>query len=349
MEKAEKVNRKLIFWSVVISVTLIFLYYIRQALAPFLLGFIIAYLCLPFISFLEKHRIPRSIASGLTVVFLFIIFLSIFALLFPFLYERAIYFINNGDNILANNFTFDTLTNILNIDNSLFERIKYRISSYIYSLITGAIESFSSTSIVSKIISYTAMLIVMPIITFYMLKDWYKIKKSFLGLMPQRYTKTVKTIIFKIDESIFAYLNGQAKVCMFFAVFYAIGLLFSGLNFGFLIGIIIGLMLFVPYVGFFVGLIISTIVAILQFGFTIDLLPIFALFGIGQLIDANYTTPKFVGETTGVHPVWIVFGLFACTKIFGITGAIMALPITVSVNVLIKFGIQKYKHSPYYK
>ena len=173
--------------------------------------------------------------------------------------------------------------------------------------------------------------------------------KAFFSILPKSNRVVWIALLRQIDTSIFAYLRGQLNVCLFFALYYGTLLPIIGLKAGFMLGIMMGIIMFIPYIGFFVGCGICLIVSFLQFGISDQFYVICVMFAIGQIIDANYVTPKFVGDKVGIHPAVIVFGLFASTSIFGITGAILALPITTSCAILIRYSIKQYKKTPYFK
>ena len=350
MEKISNINKKhYIFWGCVIIASLFFVNYISVAIKPFVLGFVFAYLFLPIVNKLEERRISRSYSSGAIVIFAFIILALTFIMLVPFLCDRVIFFAQDiMQNYGSENTLVRKLSKIFHTDVNVIWRVYRYLTDYIASASNTIHFIRSPNAMIASMINIIATIFVMPIITFYMLKDWNKIRDNFYKLLPKKHCITVQNMLCDIDKSIFSYLRGQVRVCGFFVLFYAFLLQIVGLNFGFLLGIMVGVMIFIPYVGFLIGFLISMMVAGMQFGFDYQFFIVVLIFIIGQFIDANYTTPKFVGEKVGLHPIWIVFGLFVFAKLFGVTGAIIALPLTTSAAVFVRFAIMKYKSSNYY-
>ncbi|QED23625.1 AI-2E family transporter [Candidatus Deianiraea vastatrix] len=344
-----KISKKYIFWAVIAILFTLFYILAENAVRPFAVSFIVSYLLLPIVNKFEKMKFNRSIVSGVIVSILFFSIIFASSILIPFLYEKVISFLNEfvitSDNLSQQK--IHKLSNMLHIDDDTVVKCK----AYLQTAITKFQEDILHTypkKTVNSIINIVATIVVMPIITFYMLKDWRKMVTSFYIMLPHSARGNCRLLMHQIDTSIFAYLRGQLNVCLFFMIFYSILLHFSGLNLGFLLGIMTGVMIFIPYVGFLIGIVICLVVAFLQFGFNTNFVIISLIFTAGQIIDANYTTPKFVGDKVGIHPVIIVFGLFVATSLFGVIGAILALPITTTSTILFKFLLQKYKTSHYY-
>lgn len=346
----KKINRKYIFWILLILAVAIFCGVVGVALYPFVSSFVLAYLFLPVVNTVEKRGIHRGIGSGVIVLLGFAIIILTIAALIPFLYSKLWFFIqefiiNNKDPITLDR--MKKLSNLINVDADLIYKAHDYIIGHIRN-IDGSDFTSSTRTTINMIITIIATIFVMPIIMFYMLKDWYRMRSIFYHLIPETARSTIKIILSQIDDSIASFLRGQISLCVFYMIFYSIALHLTGLGMGFLLGIMVGAMIFIPYVGFFTGITISLIIAFIQYGMSDMFFVICGIFVLGQLIDANYTTPKFLGDKVGLHPVLIVFGLFASAKVFGITGAILALPITTTTAILLKFCITKYKNSYYY-
>jgi len=344
-----KINKKYIFWVLIFIALIVFFSVAKSAIRPFLISFVISYLLLPIVNKLEKLRLNRNIISGIIVFSIFVGILITASILLPFLYEKVASFlkefITTSDNLSDEK--IHKFSSMLHVDTGTVINIKTYLQNSISNLEKGLFNIYPQKTI-NSVIGLFATVIVMPIITFYMLKDWKKMMHLFYCMIPDKNRAVCKFIIHQIDKSIFAYLKGQVNVCLFFMIFYSILFYFTTLNLGFLLGLMVGLMIFIPYIGFFIGFIICLIVAFLQFGLDSHFISVALIFILGQLIDVNYTTPKFVGDKVGIHPVVIVFGLFVSTTIFGITGAILALPITTTSTILVRFLIQQYKSSYYY-
>jgi predicted PurR-regulated permease PerM len=193
-------------------------------------------------------------------------------------------------------------------------------------------------------VNVLSLIFVTPILVFYMIRDWNKFIATIDSHIPPAYAGTVRKLFKEIDRTLSGYIRGQLNVCMILGLIYGIGLAICGLNFGFLIGFLTGIMSFIPYVGMLSGVIVAVIVGLFQAGFGLfEFAVMGAVFLIGQLLESNLLTPKLVGDRIGLHPIWVIFGLFACGILFGFMGLLFAVPITAIVGVVVKFLAATYK------
>jgi len=200
------------------------------------------------------------------------------------------------------------------------------------------------------LISIFSLLVVTPVVAFYMLVDWDRMVKTVDSWMPLRHRDTIRAIARDIDRAIAGFVRGQALVCLILGTFYAVGLAVIGLNFGALIGMTAGLLSFIPYVGSLTGLILSMGVAIVQFW--PDWAMILATLGIfvfGQFVEGNILSPKLVGDSVGLHPVWLMFALLAFGALFGFVGLLLAVPLAAAMGVIARFALRQYLASPLYR
>jgi predicted PurR-regulated permease PerM len=201
----------------------------------------------------------------------------------------------------------------------------------------------------TALIGLLSLLFVTPVVAFYMLLDWEVLLRTLDGLTPPRYRPTVRELAHEIDVALAGFLRGQSLVCLFLGLWYGIGLSIVGLNFGLLIGISAGLLSFIPYVGSLTALILSASVAIVQGWPQWHLLVLaMAVVFAGQFLEGNILSPKLVGESVGLHPVWVMFALLAFGSLFGFTGLIIAVPLAAAVGVVLRFAVARYRASPLY-
>ena len=183
------------------------------------------------------------------------------------------------------------------------------------------------------VISLFSLLIITPVVAFYLACDWDRMLNSIDQLIPVKQRETVRKLAREIDASISAYVHGQSAVCLILGSYYAIGLTLAGLNFGFLIGVVCGLISFIPYVGSLTALVVSLCVAFAQFfpewG---HILIIAGIVLVGQFIEGNVLSPKLVGHSVGLHPVWLMFALFAFGYLFGFVGLLLAVPLAAAIE-----------------
>jgi predicted PurR-regulated permease PerM len=200
------------------------------------------------------------------------------------------------------------------------------------------------------IINVLSLLVVTPVVAFYMLLDWDEMLHTLEQLVPPRHRADVRQVAHDIDRALSGFLHGQSAVCLFLGCWYAVGLTLIGLNFGFLIGVSAGLLSFIPYVGSITAFVLSIIVAVVQGWPHWDLpLEAVAIVSAGLFLDGNVLSPRLVGASVGLHPVWLMFALFAFGALFGFTGMIIAVPVAASMGVLLRFGAARYRESAFYQ
>jgi predicted PurR-regulated permease PerM len=200
------------------------------------------------------------------------------------------------------------------------------------------------------LIGIFSLLIVTPVVTFYILLDWRRMVATVDRWVPLDYRDTVRQLAREIDRALAGFLRGQSLVCLFLGVWYSVGLSIVGLNFGLLIGISAGVLSFVPYVGSLTALFVAALVAVVQ-GWPFWTMPLEAIgvVLVGQFLEGNILSPWLVGSSIGLHPVWLMFALFAFSELFGFTGLILAVPVSAAIGVLLRFALRKYLASPIYR
>jgi predicted PurR-regulated permease PerM len=199
------------------------------------------------------------------------------------------------------------------------------------------------------LLSIFSLLIITPVVAFYLICDWDRMVAAIDRLVPVPQREMVRRLGREIDATIAAYVRGQSGLCLILGSYYATGLTFAGLSFGLLIGVISGLISFIPYVGSLTALILSLGVALAQFA--PDWTRIVVVAGIvlfGQFLEGNVLAPKLVGKSVGLHPVWLIFALFAFGYLFGFVGLLLAVPLAAGSGVLIRFALSRYFASPLY-
>ena len=211
--------------------------------------------------------------------------------------------------------------------------------TFSYSLWTGG----------RALVSFASVLIVMPVVTFYLIRDWHSMIDKVDSWVPLRQRQIVRQLGREIDAAIGGFLRGQLGVCLVLGCYYAFGLMLVGLEFGLLIGLIAGVITFVPYIGSMTGLMIATSVAIAQFWPDWKRIAlVVTIFLVGQFIEGNIVSPKFVGERVGLHPVWLIFAMFAFGYLFGFIGLLIAVPLGAAIAVVLRFALRQYFASSLY-
>ena len=200
----------------------------------------------------------------------------------------------------------------------------------------------------AKVIDVASIMVLTPLVTFYLLRDWDLLVARIDGWLPRKSAPVIREQFSRIDETLAGFVRGQASVCLILGSFYATGLSIVGLEFGLLVGLGAGFISFIPYVGASIGLAVGFTIALVQFS---DWMPIAIVVGIfltGQTAESYVLTPKLVGERVGLHPVWLIFALMAGGSLAGFTGVLLAIPVAAIIGVLVRFGLAEYLKSALY-
>lgn len=341
------------FWILIVFSILITTYFLSPILTPFLIAALLAYLLDPVADRLELRGFSRT--SAVVVVFSigFLVLLLVLLLIIPIIETQLRHFLDVLPNYVS--WGMSTLGPFLeknfNIDLSIFEveRFKSIITSNWRS--TGGVVK-STLQAVSKsgfvIVNWLANLALIPLIGFYLLRDWDRLVAYLQSLLPRSVEPIVSKLSKSSDEVLSAFLRGQLSVMLTLSVIYAVGLSLVGLEFGVLIGIIAGLVSFVPYLGVIIGLLLASLAVIFQTQSIGDLLGVFAVFGVGQVVESFILTPVLVGDKIGLHPVTVIFAIMAGGELFGFVGVLLALPVTAVIAVVLRHMISTYRQSQFY-
>ena len=198
------------------------------------------------------------------------------------------------------------------------------------------------------ILGLVANIVLLPVLTFFFLRDWDALVARVAALIPRDHIETASRLARESSDVLGAFLRGQFLVMIILGVMYGAGLWAVGLDLGILIGIIAGLLTFVPYLGPASGIILGCIAALVQYGDWQHLAGVLVVFGIGQVIESYWLTPKLVGDRIGLHPVAVIFAVLAGGQLFGFLGMLLALPVAAVANVLLRYAEQRYTHSRLY-
>jgi predicted PurR-regulated permease PerM len=340
-----KTKDKIIFFLLFSAVLFFFIYNVRLFITPFILSIVIAYLLKPVVSFfIKKFKLSRILAVSIVLGIFLILFIVFCSLFFPLMYHQAIVLVDSIPSYLEY-FSDNFYPNIVNF----FAKLNIEIEHNFFDLIRNN-EFFKTNEgafgkIMVNIVSSTAFLInvlsiifIMPILIFYLLKDWHSIINKIDSILPKKYATQVKNVFELIDKSISGFIRGQINVCLILASYYGILLGFLGLNNGIFIGVLTGILSFVPYIGYGVGISIAIIVAIFQWGLSFsDVGMVLIVYALGQIIESNFLVPNLIGKKVNLHPFWMILGIFFFGSIFGFIGILLSVPLTVISAVLIRY------------
>jgi len=342
-----------IFWTIIIALSGSFIYSIHNILLPFILAFLLSYLLSPLVNLLERKKVPRSIATILVLLSFISIFILIIAYLSPMVKDQVTAFIA----YIPQYSKFITIK-VLPVLHEKINLLNPYIADKARSALEDSTSSFLSymgyliTSIFKSgfaLVNILSFIFISPIIAFYTIRDWNKLREKFYNLFPKRHKDTIILQFRKINIVLANFLRGQTMVCLFLAIFYSIGLTMTGLNFGLFIGLATGILCFIPYIGVMTGAVVALTLAFIQFSSIKSVIYVALVFIIGQFIEGNFITPKVVGEKVGLHPIVIFLALFSGGTLLGFIGVLFAIPIAAIIGVIVQFLIQIYKDSSYYK
>jgi predicted PurR-regulated permease PerM len=343
-------GRHFTFWVVTFVVLAAALWLLHDILLPFVAGIALAYVLAPVADRGERLGINRTVAALLIVGIFVVSLISLILLLAPLLMQQGSALISNipgyvkrvRELVVDLKLPWLDWLGAADSDKTLSDlvgQLATWLLSFSYSLWTGG----------KALVSFASVLIVMPVVTFYLIRDWHPMVDRVDSWIPVRQRETVRQLAREIDAAIGGFLRGQFGVCLFLGCYYAVGLMLAGLEFGLLIGLIAGVITFVPYIGSMTGLMIAASVAIAQFWPDWKRITlVIAIFLVGQFIEGNIVSPKFVGERVGLHPVWLIFAMFAFGYLFGFVGLLIAVPLGAAIGVLLRFGLRQYFASPIY-
>ncbi|MCV3240231.1 AI-2E family transporter [Mesorhizobium sp. ZC-5] len=347
-------RRQIRFWLIAAALFALFVYVFSDILLPFVAGMALAYFLDPVADRLQKAGLSRIMATVLILVAFVIVLALGLMILIPILAQQMADFVGRLPEYLTRlqglvtNFDPDWLEDRFGVDpGSLKEGLNSLLTSGV-SFISTVFESIWASGV--AIFNIAGLFVVTPVVAFYMLLDWDRMIATVDSWVPRDYVETVRQIAVDINKATAGFVRGQGTLCLVLGFLYAVGLTVVGLNFGILIGMFAGLISFIPYVGSLVGLVLSIGVAFVQFWPDWPWIAAVAgVFFIGQFIEGNILQPRLVGKSVGLHPVWLMFALFAFGALFGFVGLLIAVPAAAAVAVLVRFAISRYLESPLYK
>ena len=345
-------QRQMVFWLAALAIFILLLWLLADILLPFIAGLAIAYFLTPLTDRLERMGVNRLIAALAIISLVVLLIVLVLLLILPLLGNQLASLIENIPTYvtklrsLISNTEWPWLKNLIGngfgsdkgISDLLTQSAGW-LTTFLKSLWSGG----------RALVSLFSLIVVTPVVAFYLIYDWHKMVDTADSWIPVRQRDTVHRLVRETDAAIAGFVRGQTAVCLILGTFYAAALTMSGLNFGLLIGLISGLITFIPYVGSMTGLILSLGVAVAQFWpeYT-SILIVLGIFLVGQFLEGNVLSPKLVGESVGLHPVWLIFALLAFGYLFGFVGLLIAVPLAATIGVLTRFALRRYLESSFY-
>ena len=347
-------RRQIRFWLIAAVFFAAFLYLFSDILLPFVAGMALAYFLDPVADRLQRLGLSRVMATVVILVCFIVVLTLALVVLIPVLASQMADFAVKVPGYierlqqLVTKFNPQWLEQRFGVDAAELREGLSSLLSTGFGFASTVFQSIWSSGV--ALFSIASLFIITPVVAFYMLLDWDRMVSVVDSWVPRDHVETVRRIAIDINTATAGFVRGQGTLCLVLGVLYAIGLTIVGLNFGILIGMFAGLISFIPYVGSLVGLVLSVGVAFVQFWPDWPwVVAVACVFFVGQFIEGNILQPRLVGKSVGLHPVWLMFALFAFGALFGFVGLLIAVPAAAAIAVLVRFAISRYLESPLYK
>ncbi len=344
-------QRQTLLWLSVFVVLLALLWLLTPILTPFVAAAVIGYVLNPGVDWMAERRIPRALAVlvalvglGMLIAALLLVVLPILADELPLLRQRIPALLAKIDQALGPWLRQMGIGAKIDIP-ALQKVVATRLAS----------GDGTGTALLtwlriggSALMGWAATLFLVPIVLFYLLLDWHRLRRRIADTVPRRWNLLVADMAAEADGLLAQYLRGQLLVMLLLAAYYSVGLAVAGFDIALPVGMMTGLLVFIPYIGFGLGLVLAIIAALLQFDGWYGLAAVAAVYGIGQFIESFYLTPRLVGERIGLHPLTVIFALLAFGQLFGFVGILLALPASAILSVVFGRLRRHYLNSSFY-
>ncbi|SFE07646.1 AI-2E family transporter [Roseivivax sediminis] len=342
------VRTQLKYWGIAAIVLTVVLWVMGDVLLPFILGAAIAYFLDPLADKLERLGASRAMATAIITICAILIFIVAALLVIPTLVQQTTQLIQTAPELFRNlqDFLAQRFPQVLAEDSvfretmtSLGETIRQKGGELIQTALTSA----------ASLVSILLLFVIVPVVAVYLLLDWDRMVARIDELLPREHAPTIRQLAHDIDDTLAGFIRGMGTVCLILGAYYALALMAVGLQFGLVVGVIAGLLTFIPYVGAIVGGALAIGLAFFQFwGDWLWIAAVAAIFQIGQVIEGNVLTPKLVGDSVGLHPVWLLLAMSVFGTLFGFVGLLVAVPVAAVLGVVARFLVAQYKSSRLY-
>ncbi|MET0596460.1 MAG: AI-2E family transporter [Mesorhizobium sp.] len=347
-------RRQIVFWVIFAAILALFVFVFSNILLPFVAGMVLAYFLDPVADRLEALGLSRVMSTVLILVAFVIVLALGLVILIPILAHQLSDFAGRLPEYMTRlqglftSYNPEWLQQRFGVDPAdLKEGVNSLLSSGV-GFVTAVFASLWQSGV--ALFNIAGLFVVTPVVAFYMLLDWDRMVATVDSWVPRENVETVRHLATEINRSTAGFVRGQGTLCLVLGLIYAVGLTLVGLNFGILIGIFAGLISFIPYVGSLVGLVLSVGVAFVQFWPDWPwVVAVACVFFFGQFVEGNILQPRLVGKSVGLHPVWLMFALFAFSALFGFVGLLIAVPAAAAVAVLVRYAVARYLQSPMYR
>jgi len=337
------------YWGAATALFLFTLWFLGDVLLPYIVAGAMAYFLDPIADRLERMGLSRVAATSfISLVALMLAILLVLAVI-PTLVNQLTALINAAPDIARKlqGFLLERFPDLADSTSTIRQTLA-KIGAAIQARGGELANSLISSAL--GVISAVVFIVVVPVVAFYLLLDWDRMVARIDAMLPRDHAPTVRRLALEVDAVLAGFVRGQVSVCLALGTFYSTALMLAGLQFGLIVGAIAGAITFIPYIGSMVGGVLAVGLALFQFwGDWVSIGIIAAIFFVGQFIEGNILTPRLVGKSVGLHPVWLLVALSVFGSVFGFAGLLVAVPVAAAIGVLIRFGVEQYHASLLYR
>lgn len=346
---ALSVSQQAKYWGIAAAVFLFVLWWLGNVILPFVLGGALAYMLDPIADRLERWGLSRAMATVTIMLTALFIIVLLFLLVIPLLVQQAGALINTAPQLFQElqGWLTKQFPQIMDEDSTIRQQL-LALGQTIQSKGGDLLNSVFSSAL--SLINVVVLVVIVPVVTFYLLLDWDRMIARIDELLPRDHASEIRKLAAEMDRTLASFIRGQGTVCLILGTYYALGLGAVGLNFGLVLGFIAGLVSFIPYVGALIGGSLALGLALFQFwGDWVWIGAVAGIFFVGQMVEGNVLTPKLVGESVGLHPVWLLFALSVFGAVFGFVGLLVAVPMAAMIGVVTRYALAHYKEGRLYQ
>ncbi|MDP5336455.1 MAG: AI-2E family transporter [Paracoccaceae bacterium] len=343
------VKHQIRYWGIATAAFLVILWFLGDVILPFVLGGAIAYFLDPIADRLERLGASRAVATTVITLSAVLVFVLMALLVVPLLVQQAVSLFETAPKLFQDLQAFLTVKFPSIVDQesvlrqsliSVGETIRERGGELLNTVLTS----------VNSLVGIVLLFVIVPVVAFYLLYDWDNMVARVDDLLPRDHAPTIRMLAAEIDQTLASFIRGMGTVSLILGTYYAVALMLVGLQFGLIVGALAGLVTFIPYVGALVGGALAIGLALFQFwGDWVSIGLVAGIFVLGQVVEGNVLTPRLVGSSVGLHPVWLIFALSVFGSLFGFVGMLVAVPVAAVIGVVARFGIGGYKRSLLYR
>ena len=351
------------YWGLTAAIFFILMWSLGDVLLPFILGAAVAYFLDPVADRLEAFGASRVLATATITITAILIFVLVALLVIPTLVNQTTSLIASAPQYATNlaSFLTERFPALLDETSTLSQSLS-KIGEAIQNRGGTLLETALSSA--ASLLSIVTLFVIVPVVSVYLLLDWDRMIERIDALMPRDHAPIIRQLAKQIDQTLASFIRGMGTVCLILGTYYAFTLMIVGLQFGLVVGFIAGIVTFIPYLGALIGGILAIGLALFQFWNGIEIVTdgvttyatdwmriglVAIIFVIGQVIEGNLLTPKLVGNSVGLHPVWLLLSLSVFGTLFGFVGLLVAVPLAAAIGVVIRFAIGQYNASLLYQ